>query len=159
MSRAERYRQLCELGRQFGIVPEVEVWGFSKCLSRLGETAFVALEAAHPDATILPDIYHLHKGGSGFEGLKLLSSRAVQILHVNDYPAEPPRATIADKDRVYPGDGVAPMTDILKSVIRPDRPIVLSLELFNPEYWKQDALQVAQTGLEKTKAAVAKAVS
>ena len=155
---ADRYRQLCELGRQFGIVPEVEVWGFSKALSRLGETAFVALESAHPDATILPDIYHLFKGGSGFEGLRLLSSSAVQILHVNDYPADLPRDKIADKDRVYPGDGIAPMNEILRSVIRPDRPIVLSLELFNPEYWKQDALQVARTGLEKTKAAVAKAV-
>ena len=158
MSRAERYRQLCELGRQFGIVPEVEVWGFSKALSRLGETAFVALESAHPDATILPDIYHLFKGGSGFEGLRLLSSSAVQILHVNDYPADLPRDKIADRDRVYPGDGIAPMNEILRSVIRPDRPIVLSLELFNPEYWKQDALQVARTGFEKTKAAVAKAV-
>ncbi|MBM3970100.1 MAG: sugar phosphate isomerase/epimerase [Planctomycetes bacterium] len=157
MKAAERYRQLCELGRQFGIVPEVEVWGFSKALSRLGETAFVALESAHPDATILPDIYHLFKGGSGFEGLRLLSSAAVQVFHVNDYPADLPRDKIADKDRVYPGDGIAPMTEILRSVIRPDRPIVLSLELFNPQYWKQDALLVAQTGLEKTKAAVAKA--
>jgi len=157
MKAAERYRQLCPLGRQFGIVPEVEVWGFSKALSRLGETAFVALESAHPDATILPDIYHLFKGGSGFEGLRLLSSAAVQVFHVNDYPADLPRDKIADKDRVYPGDGIAPMTEILRSVIRPDRPIVLSLELFNPQYWKQDALLVAQTGLEKTKAAVAKA--
>jgi hypothetical protein len=49
------------------------------------------------------------------------------------------------------------MNDILRSVMRPDRPIVLSLELFNPEYWKQDPLQVARTGLEKMKAAVAKA--
>lgn len=159
LKAAERYRQLCELGRQFGIVPEVEVWGFSKALSRLGETAFVALESAHPDATILPDIYHLFKGGSGFEGLRLLSSSAVQILHVNDYPADLSRDKIADKDRVYPGDGIAPMNEILRSVIRPDRPIVLSLELFNPEYWKQDALQVARTGAEKVKAAVAKAIS
>lgn len=158
LKAAERYRQLCELGRQFGIVPECEVWGFSKALSRLGETAFVAIESAHPDATILPDIYHLFKGGSGFEGLRLLSSAAVQVFHVNDYPADLPRDKIADKDRVYPGDGIAPMNEILRSVIRPDRPIVLSLELFNPEYWKQDALQVAKTGLEKTKAAVAKAV-
>jgi 2-keto-myo-inositol isomerase len=157
LKAAERYRQLCELGRQFSVVPEVEVWGFSKCLSRLGETAFVALESAHPDATILPDIYHLYKGGSDFTGLRLLSSSAVQVFHVNDYPADPPRASIADKDRVYPGDGVAPMTDILRSVIRPDRPVVLSLELFNPDYWKQDALHVARTGLEKMKAAVAKA--
>lgn len=158
LKAAERYRQLCELGREFGIVPEVEVWGFSKALSRLGETAFVALESAHPDATILPDIYHLFKGGSNFEGLRLLSSAAVQVFHVNDYPADLPRDKIADKDRVYPGDGVAPMTEILRSVIRPDRPIVLSLELFNRDYWKQDPLLVARTGLEKTKAAVAKAV-
>jgi 2-keto-myo-inositol isomerase len=158
LKAAERYRQLCELGREFGIVPECEVWGFSKALSRLGETAFVAIESAHPNATILPDIYHLFKGGSGFEGLRLLSSSAVQVFHVNDYPADLPRDKIADKDRVYPGDGIAPMTEILRSVIRPDRPIVLSLELFNPDYWKQDALQVARTGFEKTKAAVAKAI-
>lgn len=158
LKAAGRYRELCELGRQFGIVPEVEVWGFSKALSRLGETAFVALESAHPDATILPDIYHLYKGGSDFAGLRLLSSSAVQVFHVNDYPADPPRDKIADRDRVYPGDGVAPMNEILRSVIRPDRPIVLSLELFNPEYWKQDALAVARTGLEKMKASVAKAI-
>ena len=158
LKAADRYRQLCELGRQFGIVPEVEVWGFSKALSRLGETAFVALESAHPDATILPDIYHLFKGGSGFEGLRLLSSSAVQILHVNDYPADLPRDKIADKDRVYPGDGIAPMNEILRSVIRPDRPIVLSLELFNPEYWKQDPNTVAKTGIEKIKALIAKSV-
>ena len=158
LKAAERYRQLCELGRQFGIVPECEVWGFSKCLSRLGETAFVALESAHPDACILPDIYHLYKGGSDFTGLNLLSGKAVQVIHVNDYPADPPRDKIADKDRVYPGDGIAPMTEILKAVIRPDRPIVLSLELFNSEYWKQDPFEVARTGVEKMKASVAKAV-
>ena len=32
---------------------------------------------------------------------------------------------------------------------------VLSLELFNREYWKQDANDVAKVGLEKMKAAVA----
>jgi hypothetical protein len=31
---------------------------------------------------------------------------------------------------------------------------MLSLELFNPTYWKQDALQVATEGLAKVKAAV-----
>jgi sugar phosphate isomerase/epimerase len=31
---------------------------------------------------------------------------------------------------------------------------VLSLELFNREYWKQDALAVARTGLDKMRAVV-----
>jgi len=82
----------------------------------------------------------------------------VQVIHINDYPADPPRASIADKDRVYPGYGIAPMTDILKAVIRPERAIVLSLELFNQEYWKQDALQVAINGLEKMHLSVRKAL-
>jgi hypothetical protein len=30
-------------------------------------------------------------------------------------------------------------------------PKILSLELFNREYWEQDPLQVAKTGLEKMK--------
>lgn len=158
LQAAGRYRTLCELGRQFGIVPECEVWGFSKCLSRLGEAAFVVLESAHPDACLLPDVYHLYKGGSEFSGLRLLSSSAIQVFHINDYPADFPRDKIADKDRVYPGDGVAPLTDILKSLIRTDRPIVLSLELFNPGYWTQDAQLVANTGLEKMKRSVAQAI-
>src|SRR6185295_3597715 len=61
MKIAERYRALAEVGDQIGIVPQVEVWGFSKTLSRLGETMLVAMESGHPKACILADVYHLHK--------------------------------------------------------------------------------------------------
>ena len=63
---AERYRALLELGDQIGVVPQVEVWGFSRTLGRLGEAACVAIEAGHPKACILPDVYHLYRGGSEF---------------------------------------------------------------------------------------------
>ena len=36
---------------------------------------------------------------------------------------------------------------------------ILSLELFNREYWTQDALTVARTGLEKMRAAVRSSLS
>lgn len=154
---ASRYYDLCEVGRNAGITPQLELWGFSKTLSRLGELAFVAAEAGHPDACILPDIYHIYKGGSSFEGLKMLNGQHIHCFHVNDYPAEPPRKTIADKDRVHVGDGVAPVSKILQMVYQAGCRGMLSLELFNPEYWKQDAMTVATEGLAKVKAAVAKA--
>ena len=154
---ADRYRALLELGDQIGVTPQVEVWGFSKCLSRLGETALVAIEARHPKACILPDVYHLYKGGSDFAALRMLSGQAVQVFHMNDYPADPPRDKIADKDRVYPGDGTAPLSPILRDLLAAGFRGVLSLELFNPQYWKEDALAVAKTGLSKMKAAVAQA--
>jgi len=153
---AERYRKLLEIGDSLGVTPQVEIWGPSKNLSRLGEAAFVAIEAGHPKACVMPDVYHVYKGGSDFAGLGLLSAAAVQVMHMNDYPADPPRETIGDRDRVYPGDGVAPLSKILRTLAGAGCRPVLSLELFNPTYWKDDALTVAKTGLEKMKAAVAK---
>ena len=152
---AERYRALCELGQSLEVIPEVEVWGFSTTLSKLGETMLVAIEARHPYACVLPDVYHLYKGGSEFDALRLISGQAIQVFHMNDYPAAPPRETIKDADRVYPGDGVAPLRQILRDLFAVGFDGVLSLELFNPEYWKQDPLLVARTGLEKMKASVA----
>ena len=102
---AERYRALLDLGDQMGVIPQVEVWGFSKSLSRLGESVFVAIESGHRQACLLPDVYHIYKGGSDFAGLKLLHADTIQVFHVNDYPAEPPREKIGDADRVYPGEG------------------------------------------------------
>jgi 2-keto-myo-inositol isomerase len=151
---AERYRALLDLGEQIGIVAELELWGFSKALSRLGEVAFVAIESAHPKACILLDIYHLYKGGSDFHGLRFLSGSVLPVIHFNDYPATPPRASISDAQRVYPGDGVAPLKDIVRDLRAIGFRGFLSLELFNRDYWKQDPLQVARTGLEKMKAAV-----
>jgi 2-keto-myo-inositol isomerase len=151
---AERYRALLELGDQIGVVPEVEVWGFSRTLGRLGEAALVAMEADHPSACILPDVYHLHRGGSGLGGVKLLSPRAIRVFHFNDYPANPPRERLTDADRVYPGDGVAPLPALLQDLAEGGFQVMLSLELFNRQYWSQDPLTVARTGFEKLNALV-----
>jgi 2-keto-myo-inositol isomerase len=153
MRIAERYRALLELGDQMGVVPELEVWGFSKTLNRLGTAALVAVESQHPKACVLSDVYHLYKGGSDFAGMKLLSSAAIQVFHVNDYPSEP-RDKITDAHRVYPGDGVAPLNTLFRDLYNAGFRGYLSLELFNREYWKQDAALVVKTGLDKTRAAV-----
>ncbi len=155
MRASERYRALCEIGQQIGVTPQVEIWGFSRSLNRLGDAALIAIESSHPRACILADVYHLHKGGSGFGGLKLLSGTSMQVFHMNDYPAQPGRTEITDAHRVYPGDGVAPLVEMLRDLRRVGFRGVLSLELFNRDYWRQDALTVARTGLEKMRAVVA----
>jgi sugar phosphate isomerase/epimerase len=155
VAAADRYRALLELGQAMGVTPQVEVWGFSKTLRRLGEAFLIASECGKVGGCVLPDVYHLYKGGSDFAGLKLLGGAAVGIFHVNDYPKKD-RGTITDADRVYPGDGVAPLTEIFQTLKAIGYKGYLSLELFNRDYWKQDGLTVARTGLEKMKAAVGK---
>ena len=154
---AARYRALCDVGQQEGVLPQLELWGFAKTLARMGEVAFVGVEASHPSACFLLDVYHIFKGGSDFEGLAMFAGSRMLNFHVNDYPANPPRETINDSHRVYPGDGIAPLTKIFKTLRDNGYRGAVSLELFNRDYWKQDALEVATTGFEKTRAALAKA--
>lgn len=152
VAAADRYRDLLTLGKSMGITPIVEVWGFSKTLSRLGEAVCIAAECGSAEGCVLPDVYHLYKGGSDFAGLSLLGPSAIGIFHVNDYP-KIDRAKIADADRVYPGDGVAPLKEVFAVLRAMGYRGFVSLELFNREYWKQDPNVVAKTGLEKMKAA------
>ena len=159
MKAAERYRALLEAGDQIGVVPQLELWGFSKNLGRLGECAGLAIETGHPKACVVADIYHLYKGGSDVAGLRLLNPHAIHVLHMNDYPADPPRERIDDSYRLYPGDGVAPVTEILRTLHDNGGRTVLSLELFHRKYWEMDALEVARAGLEKMKSAVGQALS
>lgn len=155
---AARYRAVCDLGEQMGVLPMLELWGFSANLHLFGETLFVAAESGHPKALILADVYHLHKGGSELNALSFLSGNHIQVFHMNDYPAIPSRETLNDSFRVMPGDGVAPMDKILKMLNDKNTPIVLSLELFNEDYWKKDPMEVAKIGLEKMKMVVEKAL-
>jgi 2-keto-myo-inositol isomerase len=151
---AERYRALLEAGDQFGLVPQLELWGFSQNLNHLSECVAVAMETGHPKACVLADVFHLYKGGSRIEGLGLLGPRAVQVLHMNDYPSDPPREKIDDSYRVFPGDGTGPIREILALSKRAGGQKVLSLELFNRSYWASDPLTVAKNGLAKMKTAV-----
>ncbi len=151
---AERYHALLEVGRKYECTPQLEVWGFSKNFARLCEVLYVASAARHADACILPDVYHLYKGGNDFVELEMLSCSKVHVLHMNDYP-NIPIDKINDADRVYPMDGIAPLRYILKTMVANGFAGVLSLELFNRSYWEMDPNEVAKTGLEKMKAAVA----
>jgi 2-keto-myo-inositol isomerase len=159
LAAADRYRALLELGREMGLVPQLELWGFSKSMSRLSEALLVAIESHHSDACVLPDVFHMYKGGSDFGGLRFIHGDAIHVFHVNDYPDQVPRTEATDAQRIFPGDGVAPLTEIFRHLRDIGFRGVLSLELFNRDYWKQDPLQVAKTGLEKMRAAVVKALA
>lgn len=148
---ASRYRAILELGDKTGVVPQLEMWGFMKKLSRVSEVTYIAMESSHPSAKILLDIFHLYKGGTSLDELALLNPSAVDILHMNDYPAKLAANVIEDSDRIYPGDGVAPIKRTLQMLGNANRSLVLSTEVFNKEYYQQDALIVAKTALDKMK--------
>ena len=154
---SERYRELLELGDQMGVTPQIEMWGGHPVIGTVEKAVYIAVRSGHPKACFLGDVYHTYKGGSSFDSILMLGPAALQSYHFNDYPADPPRESIRDSDRVFPGDGIAPLTGILQNFDRVGARPALSLELFNKSYWAMPALECARTGLAKMKEAVAKA--
>jgi 2-keto-myo-inositol isomerase len=155
----DRYRALLDLGVSMGVIPQLELWGFSKVFSRLSEAVLIAMNSDHPQACLLLDVFHLYKGGSHFDELTFVSGHVLHVLHMNDYPARPPRTQIDDSYRVFPGDGVAPLGPMLRTLHDNGFDGFLSLEVFNRDYWRQDAHLVARTGLQKMRAAVQHALT
>ena len=151
LKTGERYKKLLDLGRKTGVMPQLEFWGAFPSFFHLGQAMAVAAAADDKDAKILADVYHLFRGGSGFEGMKMLDGNAIDIFHMNDFPTDIPRTEQQDKDRVFPGDGGAPMEELAETLKLKGKTIILSLELFNPTYYAMDADFVLKTGLDKMK--------
>ena len=149
-----RYRAVLALGDKMGVTPILEFWGHSVNLSRLNEALYVASASGHPKAAVLADVYHMYRGGSEYEGLRFLSPSTLPILHMNDYPAQPAREKMTDADRVWPGDGCADWKNICGILRAGNLSPWLSLELFNPSYWKTTPLETLKTGLAKMRKVV-----
>ncbi len=155
---ADRYRELLEIGiNDYNIKPAMVFVEFLEGSKRMGQAAAIAIDADHAEGRIIPDVFHMLIGGTGFNGLKHLNGDFFAIFQFNDAPADMPVDQMRDEHRVYPGDGILPLTDILVDLKQTGFKRCVSLELYNPTYWEQDHLTVAKTGLEKTVAVIQQA--
>ena len=147
---ADRYRDIIEIGlKEYNIKPAL-VFVKYFTIKTLGQAVGIAMDANHPTAKVIPDVYHMYISGGGFEGLKLLKGDAIAIFQFNDAPSTPAFKDLSDEHRVYPGDGILPLDSIFKDLKATGYKGFISLEMYNPNYYKENLLTVAKTGLKKT---------
>ena len=155
-----RYRDLLVMGlEEFDLNPAMVFVQFLPGAARLGQAAAIALDADHPRARIIPDVFHMHIGDSGFSGLRQLQGDFIAIFQFNDAPAAPAKPDLKDEHRVFPGDGILPLEQCLRDLRDIGFERCVSLELYNREYWKRDPLAVAKEGRRKTLAVIERALA
>lgn len=154
---SQRYKEIIEIGENdYNLRPAIVFVKYFP-LKTMGQAMAVALDSNHPDALIIPDTYHMYISEGGFEGLSLIAGKSIAIFQFSDVPASPSLEKLDDSHRVYPGDGILPLPKILQDLKSTGYEGCVSLELYNPTYWKQDLQQVAQIGLRKTLEVIRKA--
>jgi len=155
---ARYYREALEMGEKMGVQPLLELWGTHPVLGPLSHGVYVAVAAGRPDASLLLDVFHLYKSGTPFTSLKQINGASLHVMHLNDYPQAADSSTLNDGNRIYPGDGVAPLRQIFRDMRDNGFRGYFSLELFNREYWGKSADENLKTAIEKIRATVRSAM-
>jgi 2-keto-myo-inositol isomerase len=156
---ARYYREALEMGEKAGVQPLLELWGTHPVLGPLSHGIYVSVAAGRADASLLLDVFHLYKSGTPFTALKQINGASLHLMHLNDYPQAADPAALNDGNRIYPGDGVAPLRQILRGLRDSGFHGHLSLELFNKEYWARSADDNLRTAMEKIRATVRAAMA
>ena len=141
-------RDALELAREradgFGVRIAFEFLGFGDCPINTPAIAAETVDGIDGVDLVL-DSCHWH--ASGGPSLDEYPVERIILVHLNDAPNMPPRQ-IEDADRVFPGEGLIRLADLLRDLHNRGFEGPWSLETFNPGYWKQDPTTVAQTGYQ-----------
>lgn len=148
----ERYQELLAIGRSFGVLPAMEFLGFADGVHTIRAAWEIVRRAGDPDGSIILDTFHIFRGGSPLEDMKLIPAESIAIFHFNDAPGHIPREEQSDADRVMPGGGILPLAEQLDILAGMGYQGAVSLELFNRSLWQRDPLEVAREGIERMRA-------
>lgn len=147
--------EMSDASAQYGVKIAFEFLGFPWCSVQTAAQAWEIVKATHrPNVGMVIDTCHFYAGGSTVESIRDIDVHKLAVFHINDVEAVP-KDKITDANRLFPGDGVIPLPQIVSAVRRIGYDGVASVEIFRPEYWAREPLSVAKEALEKSKRVLA----
>jgi 2-keto-myo-inositol isomerase len=136
-------RDLSDIAQLYSIRLSFEFLGFGWCSVRTPRAAFEIIQkAARDNVGMTLDAAHFYGGGGLLEELDHLDPGRIFALHLDDLE-DTPKEAITDGTRLLPGDGVLPLDDICARLNGIGYDGSCSIELFRPEYWSWDPLELA----------------
>ena len=139
-----------------GINLAFEFLGFGWCSVQTVAQAWEIVKTANlPGVGMVIDTCHFFAGGSTIDSIKAIDPKKLAVFHINDVE-KMPREYIEDANRLFPGDGVIPLKEIIAAVRGIGYDGVASVEIFRPQYWRRPPLTVAKEAQVKSKRVLAK---
>jgi sugar phosphate isomerase/epimerase len=153
---ADNMREVGEIAKQFNMTAMAEFVRTSSFISTLTTLLQMTRAAAHPNMRALFDCYHFWSGLNKLEDLDLIRPGEIAHVHFQDVP-DMPRELLDNTTRFIPGDGVSPLTTILRKLADRGYAGPLSVELFLPKFQQGDPFEVAREIRQKAEAVMRRA--
>jgi 2-keto-myo-inositol isomerase len=136
-------RELSEVAYEYDVKLAFEFLGFPWCSVRtLAQGWEVVKQTQRGNVGLVIDTCHFYAGRSQLSSIGQVEAKKVLIFHINDVE-DRPLETIEDAHRLLPGEGVIPLDDILIRLKHIGFDGLCSVELFRPEYWERDPVELA----------------
>jgi sugar phosphate isomerase/epimerase len=149
-------REVGDIAKGFGMTMMVEAVRASTFMSTLPTMLKMLREAAHPNVKPLLDFYHFYSGLSKLEDLDLIRPGEIGHVHFQDVP-DMPRELLDNSTRLIPGDGIAPLNRMLRTLADKGYAGPLSVELFLPRFQQGDPYEIAREIRQKAEAVMRRA--
>jgi 2-keto-myo-inositol isomerase len=153
---AANMREVGEIASQYTLTFMVEAVRNSTLIATIGTALRLTREANHPSFKPLFDFYHFWSGPSKFEDLEAARPGEIGHVHFQDVP-NIPQELMTQVTREIPGDGVAPLDRILKTLAAKGYAGTLSVELFLPRFQQGDPFEIASEIKRKSEAVMRRA--
>jgi 2-keto-myo-inositol isomerase len=144
----DNMRGVADIARGFGMIVMAEAVRTSTFISTLRTLLRMTREAAHPNLAPLLDFYHFWSGLSKLADLDEIRRGEIGHVHFQDVP-DVPQELLDNATRLIPGDGIAPLAQILRKLADKDYTGPLSVELFLPRFQQGDAYEIAREVRQK----------
>jgi 2-keto-myo-inositol isomerase len=137
-------RELAGIAQGFGVSLAFEFLGQPDCsVQTLSLADEIVRQTARANVGLVIDSFHFYAGGSTIESIYALDADRLFIFHIND-AEDRPREQLEDRHRLLPGLGILPLEEMVAALGRIGYDRVTSVEIFRPEYWERDPLQLAR---------------
>jgi 2-keto-myo-inositol isomerase len=135
--------ELCDISARHGVTLAFEFLGQTNCsVQTLDLAAEIVRQTRRKDLGLVIDSFHFYVGNSTIEMIETLDPNLIQIFHINDADARP-RNELEDKHRLLPGLGILPLHEMIAAFRHIGYDKVASVEIFRPEYWQEDPMELA----------------
>lgn len=140
--------EAAEIAKPHNVALMVEFTRNSRLINNLRTSLDVVRKVNHPNLKFMIDLYHFWAGPSKFEDLDIIEPGEIHHVHFADTPRLPPVEVAEQKDRAFPGEGIAPLQRILDKLVDKGYNRALSLELFDMEVRNTDPFVIATRALD-----------
>jgi len=153
---AANLRGVADAAQQFKMKAMVEFVRASTFIATLNTLTNVMRQAAHSNLGIVFDCYHFWSGNNKLDDIDGVRPGEIAHAHFQDVP-DIPRELLDQTSRLIPGDGVSPLTKILRKLADKGYSGPLSVELFLPKFQQADPYELGREIRQKAEAVMRQA--